>query len=174
MNLLVLYLLLTKATMTGFSGLGSLPVIHEDLVVRSHTLTERQLNQAVAAGRAGPGPLGLYVVCVGYEAAGWPGALAGFLAMITPTLLVIPVLRFFLAAARHPALRASIRALLLAAAGLLISSALPLGRDSLTGWLPALVAVGSFLLIAFTKVETVLIIAGAGVIGLMSALLPAY
>ncbi len=168
MNLLILYLMLTKATMTGFSGLGSLPVIHEDFVARHHILTERQLNEAVAAGRAGPGPLGLYVVCVGYQAAGWPGALAGFLAMITPTLLVIPVLRYFLQAARHPALRASIRALLLAAAGLLVSSALPLGRDSLTGLVPAAIAAVSFAIIAFTRVETAWVIAGAGLIGLLS------
>jgi chromate transporter len=166
MNLLILYLLLTKATLTSFSGLGSLPVIHGDFVVRTHLLSERQLNEAVAAGRTGPGPLGLYVVCIGYQVAGWPGAGAGFLAVITPTLLVIPVLRFFLRGARHPALRGSIRALLLAAAGLLISSALPLSRDSITGILPALIASLSFALIAFTKVETVWVIAGAAIVGL--------
>lgn len=170
MNLLILYLMLTKATITGFSGLGSLPVIHEDFVTRNHILSERQLNEAVAAGRAGPGPLGLYVACVGYQAAGWPGAIAGFLAMITPTLLVIPVLRYFVQAARHPTLRASIRALLLAAAGLLISSSLPLGRDSVTSWLSALIAAGSFAIIAFTKVETALVIAGAALLGLLSAI----
>ena len=166
MSLWLLYLLLSKATMTGFSGLGSLPSIREDFVERHHVLTDHQLNAAVAAGRTGPGPLGLYVVCVGYTVAGTSGALIGFLAMITPTMLVIPVLRFFLRTAEHPSLRGSIRGLLLAAAGLLISASLPLGRSSLTSALPVAVAGVSFCILALTKVETVWVVAGAAVLGL--------
>jgi len=48
-NLVVLYLLLVKATLTSFSGLASLPVIRGDFVLRYHMLTDRQLNTAVAA-----------------------------------------------------------------------------------------------------------------------------
>ena len=54
MNLVVLYLLLLKASATSFSGLGSLPMIRSDLVVERHVLTDRQLNTAVAAGRPDP------------------------------------------------------------------------------------------------------------------------
>ena len=76
-KLVLLYLLLLKATATSFSGLSSLPVLREDLVVRHGLLTDRQLNVAVTAGRSGPGPNGLYVVSVGYLVAGVPGACAG-------------------------------------------------------------------------------------------------
>jgi chromate transporter len=48
-NILLLYLLLLKATLTSFSGLASLPVVRADLVARYHVLTDRQLNTAVAA-----------------------------------------------------------------------------------------------------------------------------
>ena len=41
MNLAVLYLLLLKATATAFSGLSSLPILHDDLVVKRHVLTDR-------------------------------------------------------------------------------------------------------------------------------------
>src|SRR5262249_4738000 len=54
MNLFLLFLLLLKATMTSFSGLSSLPMIHADLVEHHHVLTDRQLAAAVAAGRAAP------------------------------------------------------------------------------------------------------------------------
>ena len=76
MKLVLLYLLLLKATATSFSGLSSLPVLREDLVVRHGLLTDRQLNVALTAGRSGPGPNGLYVVSVGYLVAGVPGARA--------------------------------------------------------------------------------------------------
>ena len=48
MNLLVLYLLLAKATLTSFSGMTSLPVVRHDFVEQRPVLTDRQLN---AAGR---------------------------------------------------------------------------------------------------------------------------
>jgi chromate transporter len=53
--LILLYLLLLKATATSFSGLSSLPVLREDLVVRRALLTDHQLNVAVTAGRVNSG-----------------------------------------------------------------------------------------------------------------------
>ena len=94
MKFVLLYLLLLKATTTSFGGLSSLPVLREDLVIRHQFLTDRQLNLAVTAGRAGPGPNGLYVVSVGYLVAGMPGAWLGWLAMATPAFLIIPLAHF--------------------------------------------------------------------------------
>ena len=54
-------------------SLTSLPIIRKDFVQTRSVITDRQLNAAVAVGRTTPGPLGLYVVSVGYFAAGWPG-----------------------------------------------------------------------------------------------------
>ena len=101
-NPLLLYLLLLKASVTSFSGLGSLPMVRNDFVVERHVFTDRQLNMAVVAGRTGPGPYGLYLVCVGYLAGGVPGAFLGFLALITPAFLVIPLMRWLGARADIP------------------------------------------------------------------------
>ena len=90
-----LYLLLTKATVTSFSGLASLPVVHQDFIVRRHLLTDAQLDTAAVVSRTTPGPIGVYVVSVGYYARGIPGALAGWMAMITPALLIILRPRLF-------------------------------------------------------------------------------
>ena len=83
MNVALLYLLLLKGTCTAFAGLASLPVIHDALVTQHGVLTEQQLNQAVVITRSSPGPVGLYIVSVRYFVAGIPGAIAGWLAMIT-------------------------------------------------------------------------------------------
>ena len=73
MTVWTVYVLLLKASLTSFSGLGSLPMVRQDFVVTAHALTDHQLSTAVAAGRTGPGPYGLYLVCVGFLAAGVPG-----------------------------------------------------------------------------------------------------
>ena len=93
MNAVVLYLLLLRATALSFSGFASVPVIREDLVVTRGVLTDKELNSAIAISQASPGPLGLYVVVLGYFVAGVPGALAGALALATPAILAIPIAR---------------------------------------------------------------------------------
>ena len=163
-----IYLLLLKATLTSFSGLSSLPVIRGDFVLHHHLLTDRDLNTAVAAGRLGPGPIGLYVVSVGYFAAGLPGACAGWLAMITPAFLIIPMLRFIGKRAEHPRVKSMIRMMLLASAGLLISASLPMARDAVTGVVTLAILVGSFVAIAFTRIDSIWIILGSAAAGLLS------
>lgn len=168
MNVFLLYLLLLKATLTSFSGLASLPVIRSDFVVRYHVLTDRQLNTAVAAGRLGPGPMGLYVVSVGYFVGGIPGACAGTMAVITPAFLIIPMLRFLGSRARNPRIRSATRTVLLASAGLLLSASVPLARDGIVGPLTLGIALSSFIIIAFTRIDTVWVMLGAALAGLLA------
>lgn len=168
MNIVILYLLLVKATLTSFSGLASLPMVRNDFVVRRHALTDRQLSTAVAAGRIGPGPLGIYVVSVGYLVDGAPGAVAGWLAMITPAFLIIPMLRFLGARAEHRRARSVARAVLFAGAGLLISAAVPLARDAITGPLALALVLASFILIAITRVDSLWVMLGAALVGILA------
>jgi len=166
MNFLLLYLLFTKATLTSFSGLTSLPIVRHDLVEHYQVLTDRQLNAAVAAGRTAPGPNGLYLVSVGYFVDGVPGACAGLLATATPAFLIIPMLQFLGRRADKPAVKSAIRAVTLAAAGLVVTTTVPLARDALTGPLPIAIAVGSFLFLVLTRGATLWVIAAAAIAGL--------
>jgi chromate transporter len=170
MNLVLLYLLLLRATLTSFSGMGSLPVIREDLVVRHRVLTDRQLNTAVAAGRSGPGPIGVYVVNVGYLVAGPFGAIAGWLAMITPAFLIIPILRYLGSHAARSAVKRATEAAMLAGAGLIIAATVPLARDAVLGPLTLAIAVSAGIVLVVTRVETLWVIAVSAVAGLLGGI----
>lgn len=110
MNIFLLYLVLLKGTVTAFAGLASLPVIQNALVFQYHVLTDQRLNEAVVITRSTPGPVGLYIVSVGYFVAGVPGAIAGWAAMATPALLIIPLVHFVGHRMDHPRVRWTIRA----------------------------------------------------------------
>jgi len=168
MNLFLLYGLLLKATLTSFSGLASLPMVRNDLVVERKVLTDRQLNTAVVAGRTGPGPNGLYLVSVGYYAAGYAGATVGLLALMTPAFLILPMMRWVGARAQSPRVKSAIRAVVLASAGLLLSASLPLARDAITGPLALGIVLASFAVLALTKIDTVWVVAGGAVVGLIA------
>lgn len=152
-------MVLLKGTATLFAGLASLPVIRDALVLHYHLLSDQQLNDAVVITRSTPGPVGLYVVSVGYSAMGIPGAVAGWLAMSTPALLVIPLVRFVGKRYDHPRVRSLPRAVVLAGAGLLLAAAVPLGKEALTE--PVSIAVVALVFLVTSKVEVVWIVLGA-------------
>jgi chromate transporter len=113
----------------------------------------------------------LYLVSVGYFAAGLPGALAGLIALMTPAFLIIPMMSWIGAYANLPRVRSAIRAVILASAGLLMAASIPLARDAATGPLAVAIIVLSFIVLAFTRVETWWVMIGAALVGLSSKLL---
>jgi chromate transporter len=135
---LALYLVLLKAMAASFSGFGSLPQVRQDLVVTHHVISDDVLNRAVLVGRTTPGPIGVYVVSVGYEVAGWRGVAAGWLALITPSLLVIPIYRIAVRAATHRRARSAVGALVLASAVLIVIAGVPLASEVVERWLAML------------------------------------
>ena len=169
MNLVLLYLLLLKGTITSFAGLASLSVIQESLVVQHHVLTNAQLNEALVIARSTPGAFGLYVVAAGYFAAGCPGAVAGWLAAITPALLIIPLVHFAGRHAAHPRLRSVLQAVVIASAGLLLATTIPLAREALTDRLTLGVAAVSLALLVMTRIDPLWIILGASLMSLSAA-----
>ena len=171
MNVVLLYLLLLRGTITAFAGLASLPVVHDALVTSYHVISDEQLNEAVVITRSTPGPVGLNIVSVGYFVAGVPGAIAGWLAMITPALLIIPLVHF---AGRHierPRVKAVLQSIVIASAGLLLAASIPLARDALTDWVTIVIAAVSFVLLQTTKLDTLWIILGASIISLSASTL---
>src|SRR6266542_6672573 len=70
---LALFLVLLKDSALSLGGLGSLPLIRQDLVATG-LATDAHLVEALAIGRLSTGPTGLWIVSLGYQIAGVPGA----------------------------------------------------------------------------------------------------
>ena len=103
---------------------------------------------------------------VGYFISGIPGAIAGALALITPAFLILPMMRMAGGSATNARLRGAIRAVVLASAGLVLATALPLARDAVTGAVPVAIVVVSFVLLSFTRIESAWVMLGAAALGL--------
>ena len=80
-------------------------------------------------GRATPGPMGAYVVAVGYQAAGVRGAIAGWLALVTPAFVALPLLVTVQRWLHLPRVRALVDAVVIAGATMLIPAAALLAFD---------------------------------------------
>jgi chromate transporter len=169
MSIALLYLLLLRASLTSFAGLASLPMLQDSLVHQRHVLTEEQLNQAVVITRSTPGAVGVYIVSVGYYVAGLPGAFVGWLAMITPALLIIPLLHHASRSQTHPRVKSALQALVIASAGLLVAAAIPLGQDALTSGVTVAIACASMALLLMTRIDTLWIIVGAAIVSMSAS-----
>ena len=157
MNAFVLYFLLLRATALSFSGFASVPVIREDLVARRGVLTDQELNSAIAISQASPGPLGLYIVVLGYFVAGIPGALAGTLALATPAILAIPIAR---AVRRHQdsQVRGACAAIVIASCVLMATTSVRLAPEAAPTPQFALLAGAAFVALASGRVPPAVVI----------------
>lgn len=167
MTYLPLYLLFQQAVFLSFSGFATVPALRTDLVLNQHVLTDLQLNDAIAISQASPGPLGIYVVIVGYFVAGLPGAAAGVLALALPSFLAIPIAQL-VQRGRSAALQGACTGIVIAASSLMIVSGLQLApRAAASAPLLAAIVVGSVLLVV-TKMKPVWVIAGGALVGLVT------
>ena len=120
MEQLGLLLVFLKSSALAVGGLASLPLLRADLVPRY--VTDAGIVQALAIGRLGPGPNGLYIVSLGYLVAGWTGALYALIGATLAPLLILPataLARRWLLSAWFGGL---VRGVSLATAGLLLAT----------------------------------------------------
>lgn len=164
---LTLYLLFLKATLTSFSGPTTLPVIRQDFVASGRHITDRQLNTAVAIGRVTPGPKGNYLVSVGHFAAGWPGAIAAWLALVTPALLILPIMQTLGRHTDSPAVKRVLDAVVLGGGGLTFSATVPLARDGIVSIPGALIAAAAIVLMLRFEWDTLWIVLLAAAAGML-------
>ena len=94
--------------------------------------------------------------------------MVGWLAMITPGLLMILLLEFVRRKAEHPRFKSILRSVVFASAGLLLWVTVPLGRDALHGYLTVGIAIVAFALAITKKVDTLSIVLGAAVITMIA------
>ena len=133
-KLVLLLWILIKSTCTSFAGLASLPEIRQELVDERHWATDEQIDQSIVITRTTPGPVGVWVVSVCYMVDGWPGAIAGWIAMAAPSMVVIILVGYFgRRAQQHARVRSLLQCVVLASATLLVLAAIPIGRDALNG-----------------------------------------
>jgi len=164
MNALVLYFLLLRATALSFSGFASVPLIREDLVVQRAVLSDEELNSAIAISQASPGPLGLYIVVVGYFVAGVPGAVAATLALATPAILAIPI-AWAVRRHRDSQVQGASAAIVIASCGLMATTSVTLAADAAPTARLAALAVGGFIALASERVPPVVVVLVSACLG---------
>ena len=110
--------------------------------------------------------LGLYVVIAGYLVAGVAGALAGMLALATPALFAVPILRI-VERGRASRIRGACSGIVIVSCMLMLATGLRLAPVAAPTVPLGVVTVVGFSVLAATRIPPVLVVASAAGLGLL-------
>jgi chromate transporter len=161
-----------QMSLFAFGGANAIfPEMQRQVVDVHHWLTAREFAALFALAQAAPGPNMMVVSLVGWRVAGFWGAIVTTGSVALPssllTLLVTGVWYRFKDANWRKAVQAGLQPV---TAGLIMASAALLIETTTVDWTAAAVTVVTAVLFIFTKVNPMLILAGAaaaGAIGLV-------
>jgi chromate transporter len=148
--------------------------IHRYAVLQAHWVTDAQFVAFFAMAQALPGPNGMFLVFIGQEAAGIPGALTVMVAKLLPC----SVLTYYGAAwlerqAHRQWVQRVKRSLLPVTIGLILAASSVLIKSMEHGWLQVVLTLITAAIIYLTRINAIWLILIGTALGLTSGLLGA-
>ena len=163
-NPLIYFLLFLKASLFSTGGFSNLPSLHQDLIANGWA-TEADFGRSIAIGQISPGPNGLWVISMGYLTYGILGAILALIAITLPALLVLVISAGYSRIEHRASVQGAMYAVSLAVVGLLLTVVWTILRQPGVDWRGLLIAAGAFGLALSRKVNLLLILGLAGLIG---------
>lgn len=170
MDPLGLFFVLLKDSALGLGGLGSLPLLRQDLVATG-LATDAQIVQALAIGRLSTGPTGLWVVSLGYQMAGPAGAAIALVASSLPPLLILPATALARRWLLSVPFAGVVRGAALATAGLLVATGVSLvvPPGDVPSWWRVAIGIAAAALTYDGRLHPAVVMVGGALLGLLFA-----
>lgn len=149
-------------------GYVLIPLLNHIMVEQYRWLTLRQFLDGLALSQLTPGPLAMLATFTGFRAGGFPGALVATIFIFIPcVVLMLVVGRNYDRLKKIDIIGSTLNGLLPAVVGLVAAAAWNLGVSSLSGVKEFLMLAVGFAIFKWTKVTPMVVILGAGVVGLL-------
>lgn len=149
-------------------GYVLIPLLHRMMVDQYRWLSLTEFLDGVALSQLTPGPLAMLATFSGFRVAGVPGALVATAAIFLPcTLLMLIITSRYEKFRSTDVFRTVLDGILPAVVGLVAAAALQLGKTSLSTPRDLLLLAAGFALLNFTRINPMIVILGAGTIGLL-------
>ncbi len=171
-TLWTLFLVFAKAGSLLFgSGYVLLAFLRTDLVDRLGWLTNAQLLDAIAVGQVTPGPVFTTATFIGYNLAGFPGAIVATVGIFLPAFVFVALSAPLIPAIRRsPVAGAVLDAVNAASLALMAAVAIALGRDAVVDITSAAIAACSGLLLFRYRINATILVAAGAIVGLLATL----
>lgn len=135
-------------------------------------LTRQQLVDAVAVGQFTPGPVFSSATFIGWQIAGWPGAIAATVGIFLPSFLFVAFLNPLIPRLRRSGvMSAFLDSVNMAAVAIILAVCVEMGKVAITGWRTTLIAISGFaVMFLLPRLNTAWVVLGGAVTGYLLSL----
>jgi chromate transporter len=161
------WILIVVNALTIGGGFVMLPMLHQEFVEEYHWLTNQEFLDAIAMGQITPGPLTVMNAFMGYKIYGLIGAVMAMVSSYLPCVIIVTLVakNYYTYIKESMFVNSSFKGIRPAVIGLLAAVAISLGNASLVDPVTFGIAIISFVLISFSKIDPTFVIIGAGIAG---------
>jgi len=146
-------------------GFNSIPLIQNETINLHHWLTLSEFRDGIALGQITPGPILITSAFIGYKVYGFIGAATATVGIFTPSIVLLFLLyNVHSKLTRLPAINVIMKGILAGFIGLLISTTIHFGIESLFDWKTWLVFSLSLIALLKFKIDPLWIIIGTLII----------
>lgn len=148
-------------------GYAMIPLMEKEIVAYSW-LTQAEFLDIVAIAEMTPGPIAINAATfVGYKLYGIAGASLATFGVVAPSLIIMVVFSHLLKKLKASKYAVALDGIAITVAALIAASVLRLIKPAITSYADLAIALGALVLAMKTKISPILIILGAGLIGIV-------
>ncbi len=149
-------------------GYVFIPLIQQIVVDGYGWVNQAEFANAIALGQVTPGPILISAAFIGYAVKGFIGALVATVGIFFPPALLMVTCSHLLDRIKtSAAIQAALKGIRPAIVGMIFTAAIVVAQTAQVHWATALIFVGSLIAIWRFRVEVVLVIPFAGLLGLL-------
>lgn len=168
-DILSLFLIFFKiGAFTFGGGYAMIPILEREFVTKRGWITDEEMLNFVAIGQSTPGIIAVNMATfIGYRKGKFWGSLSSTLGVITPSIIIITIIAAFLSNfSEYIYVQKALAGINIAVAVILVSAVLNLGKKSIVDLVGLALAIISFVVVTFFKVNSIFLILFALVVGL--------
>lgn len=168
--ILELFMAFFKIGLFSFGGgYAMLPFIQEQTIEVHGWLTTNEFLDILGIAQITPGPISINTATfVGYRLGGMLGAITSTLAVVLPSLIIVLIISFFFNKFNTSrTIQNVFKGLRPIVLGLVASAAVDIGRGVFIDYKAVVIAVGIFALLTFKKMDTIVLIVLAAILGIL-------
>lgn len=165
-----LYLTFAKIGVTAFGGgYAMLPILRDEIVNKRSWASEEEVMDYYAIGQCTPGIIAVNTATfIGYKKAGIAGGIVATLGFITPSLIIISIIAFFLKNfADIPAVQHAFNGIRACVCVLILDAVLKMGKKALVDYRCVLIFLIVLAVGVLTHISPVIPVICAGVAGVI-------
>lgn len=159
----------TLSAFTFGGGFVIIPLMRKKFVEEYHWIEEEEMLDMTAIAQSSPGAIAVNAsIIIGYRLAGVLGALITVLGTVLPPLIILTVISYFYAAFRdNRTVQALMTGMQVGVAAVIADVVYDMGKSVVKekNILPILVMAAAFIAVYFFKVNVIVIILAAGIVG---------